>query len=188
MAKTSKNPERTAGTQGGSASVLPSANNPDKDTSIASTNGKVSGPRSSKTTGKSRAAAKRATLPAGKTPRTRKPRTVNAGCERLTASRRSKISDDDIRLRAYFIAERRLQSGVPGDSTEDWWEAHPDSCRRKRAEQLASFSRAYTIARASGTDSFTFSRSRLIVNGFGRNPQNPCLSAQFLRAFIGPLT
>jgi hypothetical protein len=34
------------------------------------------------------------------------------------------ISDEDIRLRAYFIAERRMQTGMPGDSTNDWWEAH----------------------------------------------------------------
>lgn len=33
------------------------------------------------------------------------------------------ISDEDIGLRAYFIAERRQKMGWPGDSTADWVEA-----------------------------------------------------------------
>jgi len=33
------------------------------------------------------------------------------------------ISNDDISLRAYFIAERRQAMGWPGDSTSDWVEA-----------------------------------------------------------------
>jgi len=32
-------------------------------------------------------------------------------------------SDEEIRLRAYFIAERRFQLGLPGDSDSDWIEA-----------------------------------------------------------------
>lgn len=32
-------------------------------------------------------------------------------------------SDDEIRLRAYFLAERRLQLSLPGDSAHDWIEA-----------------------------------------------------------------
>ncbi len=32
-------------------------------------------------------------------------------------------SDAEIRVRAYFIAERRLQQGLPGDSADDWLEA-----------------------------------------------------------------
>ncbi len=32
-------------------------------------------------------------------------------------------SDADIQLRAYFIAERRMQLSLPGDSAEDWLEA-----------------------------------------------------------------
>lgn len=35
----------------------------------------------------------------------------------------SAISTDDIALRAYFIAERRQQLGLPGDSLGDWIEA-----------------------------------------------------------------
>ena len=32
-------------------------------------------------------------------------------------------SDDEIRLRAYFIAERRHKLSLPGDSNDDWIEA-----------------------------------------------------------------
>jgi Protein of unknown function (DUF2934) len=32
-------------------------------------------------------------------------------------------SDDQIRLRAYFLAERRHQLSLPGDSNHDWIEA-----------------------------------------------------------------
>jgi hypothetical protein len=33
------------------------------------------------------------------------------------------ISDEAIRLRAYFIAEERLRRGIPGDEHSDWLEA-----------------------------------------------------------------
>jgi hypothetical protein len=33
------------------------------------------------------------------------------------------ISDDEIRLRAYFIAEQRMRDRVAGDSENDWLEA-----------------------------------------------------------------
>lgn len=32
-------------------------------------------------------------------------------------------SDQEIRMRAYFIAERRHRLGLPGDSNSDWLEA-----------------------------------------------------------------
>ncbi len=35
----------------------------------------------------------------------------------------SSVTDDQIRLRAYFISEERAQSGVAGDSARDWLEA-----------------------------------------------------------------
>jgi hypothetical protein len=40
-----------------------------------------------------------------------------------TAPQIAEPSDDDIRLRAYFIAERRIQFSLPGDSDHDWIEA-----------------------------------------------------------------
>lgn len=33
------------------------------------------------------------------------------------------FNDDDIRIRAYFIAERRTREGIPGSSADDWLEA-----------------------------------------------------------------
>ncbi len=42
------------------------------------------------------------------------------------ATRRTKKpqhSQDDVALRAYFIAERRQAAGLPGDSHQDWIEA-----------------------------------------------------------------
>jgi hypothetical protein len=33
------------------------------------------------------------------------------------------VSDDEIRLRAYFISEHRMRKGLPGDSGHDWLEA-----------------------------------------------------------------
>jgi hypothetical protein len=40
-----------------------------------------------------------------------------------TANRTIEPSDDEIRLRAYFIAERRHKLSLPGDSNHDWIEA-----------------------------------------------------------------
>jgi Protein of unknown function (DUF2934) len=51
---------------------------------------------------------------------TRKPR---AGAERKDRAGKVTISEEQIRLRAYFIAERRMQHGTPGDSAHDWLEA-----------------------------------------------------------------
>lgn len=38
-------------------------------------------------------------------------------------SARPEPSDEEIRIRAYFIAERRLQLALQGDSAHDWIEA-----------------------------------------------------------------
>ena len=39
------------------------------------------------------------------------------------ASRPVEPTDDEIRLRAYFLAERRHKLSLPGDSAHDWIEA-----------------------------------------------------------------
>jgi hypothetical protein len=39
------------------------------------------------------------------------------------SKRTTEPSDDEIRLRAYFIAERRHKLSLPGDSNHDWIEA-----------------------------------------------------------------
>jgi hypothetical protein len=51
---------------------------------------------------------------------------IAASEAKKVARKGSKIvqpSDADIRLRAYFIAEHRLQLALPGDSANDWLEA-----------------------------------------------------------------
>jgi hypothetical protein len=60
-----------------------------------------------------------------KTPRNAAPKVMNA--QAAPASRPSasgkELTDDDIRLRAYFIAERRTQLSIRGSEAEDWVEA-----------------------------------------------------------------
>lgn len=46
-------------------------------------------------------------------------------------------SDTDIQLRAYFLAERRMQLGLPGDSSHDWLEARKQLIEEAAQEQEA---------------------------------------------------
>lgn len=50
---------------------------------------------------------------------TRKPRAKKAA----KRSSGPTVTDEQIRIRAYFIAERRTQNGIAGDSAHDWLEA-----------------------------------------------------------------
>jgi len=50
-----------------------------------------------------------------------KPRTTEVGNEPAPAE--AAISDEEIRLRAYFISQWRVQNGITGDSGNDWLEA-----------------------------------------------------------------
>lgn len=64
---------------------------------------------------------KRASVPARET-------TSGAKPKKAAAAKKAKpvefiISDEDIRLRAYFIAQHRALSGLTGDSATDWLEA-----------------------------------------------------------------
>jgi hypothetical protein len=43
--------------------------------------------------------------------------------EKVLSETTPEPSDDQIRLRAYFIAERRIQLSLEGDSARDWLEA-----------------------------------------------------------------
>lgn len=45
-------------------------------------------------------------------------------------------SPDDIALRAYFIAEKRQQLGLPGDSMSDWVEAEAQLVAERRTSGL----------------------------------------------------
>jgi len=58
-------------------------------------------------------------------PKKKTPRAVKPATSKKTSARSSihKPSDEEIRLRAYFIAERRIQLSLEGDSAHDWIEA-----------------------------------------------------------------
>jgi hypothetical protein len=40
-----------------------------------------------------------------------------------TKKEKSRVSDEAIRIRAYFISEQRKRVGIPGDANSDWIEA-----------------------------------------------------------------
>lgn len=59
-------------------------------------------------------------------------RTGRKAADASQSTERRQPSDDEIRLRAYFIAERRVQMGIPGTEHDDWVEA-----RRQLEAELA---------------------------------------------------
>lgn len=83
--------------------------------SAANNGNRVAAPRK-----KSRSAADK--------PKAKKPAAKKTG---IPASKKASSSspalreptDDEIRIRAYFLAERRMQLSLPGDSAHDWIEA-----------------------------------------------------------------
>ena len=93
----------------------PIDNNPADGAAAPSANGKLSAPEPKK---KARAAAvptkKKAPATAKKTS-TKKPA--------ASAAKPVEPTDDAIRMRAYFLAERRHRLALPGDSAHDWIEA-----------------------------------------------------------------
>ena len=95
----------------------PVENKPAEDAVAPSANGNVSAPEPKK---KTATPAKTKKTAAVKKPSTRKPKTLGA---KPAASRPVEPTDDEIRIRAYFLAERRQQLALPGDSAHDWIEA-----------------------------------------------------------------
>jgi hypothetical protein len=71
---------------------------------------------------KAKKAAKKTATPASRT-----------SSKKITSSSLSlkEPTDDEIRIRAYFLAERRIQLSLPGDSAHDWIEA-----RRQLIEEV----------------------------------------------------
>jgi hypothetical protein len=63
----------------------------------------------------------------GGTTKKKKPAAAKKAATKPVAPSKSKPAfeptDDQIRLRAYFLAERRHQLSLPGDSNHDWIEA-----------------------------------------------------------------
>jgi hypothetical protein len=43
--------------------------------------------------------------------------------KRARTAKERPVSDEAIRMRAYFISEERVRLGLPGDSHSDWLEA-----------------------------------------------------------------
>jgi hypothetical protein len=92
-------------------------NKPADNAAPPSANGKMSAPEVKKkaaTTGKKKKPA------VARKPSTRKPA---ASATQPAAARPVEPTDDEIRIRAYFLAERRHQLALPGDSAHDWIEA-----------------------------------------------------------------
>lgn len=63
----------------------------------------------------------KAKKPAAKKPTPTTPR--GAAKKASSAPALREPTDEEIRIRAYFLAERRLQLSLPGDSAHDWIEA-----------------------------------------------------------------
>jgi hypothetical protein len=95
----------------------PVENKPAEDAAAPSANGKVSAPEPKK---RAATRAKKKKPAAAKKPSTRKPAT---SATKPAASRSAEPTDDEIRIRAYFLGERRHQLSLPGDSAHDWIEA-----------------------------------------------------------------
>jgi hypothetical protein len=86
------------------------------------------GPATTKKTGK-RQTPRRATA-AKKPTKPRPTRDTSQRTAHISASPQADVthisvepSDDDVRLRAYFISERRRRFALPGDAESDWLEA-----------------------------------------------------------------
>ena len=116
MAKTSKKTTDVVSPASPSAASVPTPQNGDGATKPAnSTQMKTPASKSSVT---KPAGKPRATTPP-KPSTMRKPRA--AGSKKPSAA--EEISEDRIRLRAYFISEDRMRLGRPGSSADDWLEA-----------------------------------------------------------------
>jgi hypothetical protein len=105
----------------------PVENKPAEDAAAPSANGKLSAPEPKK---KAATRAKKKKTAAARKPSTRKPTTSAA---KPATSRPVEPTDDEIRIRAYFLGERRHQLSLPGDSAHDWIEA-----RRQLIEEAQS--------------------------------------------------
>jgi hypothetical protein len=91
-------------------------NKPSDSAGTQSANGKANGTEPKKKTRATAAPAKKKTSAAPKKSGAKKP----AG---PVSKAPVEPTDEQIRLRAYFIAERRHKLSLPGDSSHDWIEA-----------------------------------------------------------------
>ena len=83
-------------------------------------------PTSKKRTAKATVAGKksvRKSTGAGSRKTTAETRPRQSAARKKAAPSQVAVSDDDIRLRAYFLAEERIRKGIQGDSAHDWLDA-----------------------------------------------------------------
>ena len=104
----------------------PFEDKPAEDVTAPSANGKMSQPGPKK---KAITPPKKKAPAAVKKSSAEKPTTSTA---KPAPSRPVEPTDDEIRIRAYFLAERRHQLSLPGDSAHDWIEA-----RRQLTEEAS---------------------------------------------------
>jgi hypothetical protein len=67
--------------------------------------------------------AKKPRAPSGTTDATERAAQISASPQPAVASVSGEPSEDAVRLRAYFISERRRRFALPGDTESDWLEA-----------------------------------------------------------------
>jgi hypothetical protein len=95
----------------------PVENKPAEDAAAPSANGNASAPEPKK---KAAPPGKKKKPAVARKPSTRKPAT---SAPKSAAAPPVEPTDDEIRVRAYFLAERRHELSLPGDSAHDWIEA-----------------------------------------------------------------
>lgn len=97
-------------------------NEPPTDTPAALSNGKTNAVEPKK---KSRPvpAAARKKKPAATAPKKRARKEPGSTAPKPAVQSPTEPTDEEIRLRAYFLAERRHKLSLPGDSNHDWIEA-----------------------------------------------------------------
>ncbi len=132
MAKSSKKSKEIAGAESTPAEPVSEIQNGNGTAKPArKITAKIAPPKSAKSAERARPAAKiRATTPR-KSTSARKARTTISPARQAGESE-SLISEEEIRVRAYFIAEHRMREGRPGSSDNDWLEA-----RRQLQEEAA---------------------------------------------------
>ncbi|MEP6709222.1 MAG: hypothetical protein ABJB32_03710 [Verrucomicrobiota bacterium] len=116
MAKSSKKSIRTESVAGGKGSTAAAAGSFLSDVSGSAPPGSFTLAKAKKLRGKRKISSVRQTVPKSR---------------KETGRPSLDISDDDIRIRAYLISERRLHLSSPGDAITDWFEA-----RRQLLEEV----------------------------------------------------
>ena len=92
------------------------------------------------TTAKTAAPAKRAAKPSATNQPAAKKKVATRG--KTLPTKASGFTTDDVALRAYFIAEKRRQHGLPGDEAHDWLEAERQLLAESKSPKKARGTKA----------------------------------------------